>query len=208
MTATYETVEGTTPTRWGKHERRTVQRNVSADGQFHDHDDIHMMTEIGDGVFVAWTNCRRCTKRVYDCTCNGGPVEPHYMEKWRNVDRFAKEMNARPDPSYEMLDSVVAWLKERGYTVEKNVEKQLEEAEPYDRETWPVMEDPEGDLDDPYEGDDYDDYQVAPPSERPAPRLVEDIHLPEDAVEATKVDEGLDAALAKVREARAIDPGF
>jgi hypothetical protein len=119
MTSTYETVEGTKPTTHGKHEPRVIQRVIIPDGKFDDEHDLHMMTEIGDGTFVAWSGCRRCGKRVYNCKCAEGPQEPPYMKKWRD-QRFEKDLNTRPDPSYDLLDSVIEWVRERGYTVTKD----------------------------------------------------------------------------------------
>lgn len=105
---TYETIEGTKPTTHGAHEPRTIQR--------HKDGDMWMMSEIGDGVFVQWGDCRRCHTRVYLCKCKDGPKEPEYMKPWRDA-RFAKDLDTRPDPDYDLLPSVIGWVKERGYAV-------------------------------------------------------------------------------------------
>jgi hypothetical protein len=107
---TYETVEGTPAVSNGVHEPRTVAHRVVTP----DDTDLHMMTEIGDGVFVQWSNCRRCNARVGACSCQDGPQEPTYMKTWRD-QRFNRDLNTRPDPSYEILPSVIGWLEERGY---------------------------------------------------------------------------------------------
>jgi hypothetical protein len=124
MTIEYETLEGTQPVAHGVHEPRTVAR-------LDDKTDLYMMSEIGDGVFVQWGNCRRCSVRVGNCKCPEGPKEPEYIKGWRD-ERFAKDLNTRPEPSYDLLPSLVEWLEERGYEVTKSVKKQLEEAKPYD----------------------------------------------------------------------------
>lgn len=123
MTKTYETVEGTEPTTHGAHEPRVIKQHITPDPKFDEDYGMNMMTEIGDGVFVQWSTCRKCTKRVYDCKCVGGPVEPPYMKKWRD-DRFKRDLDTRPDPSYQILPSVISWLRERGYTVTAKSKKQ------------------------------------------------------------------------------------
>lgn len=66
----------------------------------------YMMTEIEDGVFVAWGDCANCSKRVATCTCKGGPTMPAYMEKWRD-ERFAKSLRHRKPAAAEVEDKVV-----------------------------------------------------------------------------------------------------
>lgn len=110
----YETIEGDTPHERVQHEARTVKHAI--DGSL-----VSMMTEIGDGVFVAWGECRRCSERVTNCTCSDGPSEPPFMQKWRD-ERFEKSFNTRPEPTIEVLASVIDFLTERGYTVEKPVD--------------------------------------------------------------------------------------
>lgn len=104
---TYQTTEGTQPHAHVGHEPRTVERRG---------EDLMMMTEIGDGVFVQWGTCRRCSERVGSCQCKGGPVEPPHMKDWRD-QRFERELGTRPDPDFDLLPSVVEWVKERGYQV-------------------------------------------------------------------------------------------
>ena len=106
----YQTVEGTNPHAYVEHEPRVVTRKND--------EDLMMMTEVGDNVFVQWGNCRRCSERVGACQCKGGPVEPPFMRTWRN-ERFKHELDTRPDPDYDLLPSVLEWVRERGYTVTK-----------------------------------------------------------------------------------------
>lgn len=117
----YEIVEGTAPGAHVAHEPRTVKHVTN--------DDLYMMTEIGDGTFVQWDKCRKCSEQVGNCKCAGGPEAPDFMERWR-AQRFSKELDARPDPSFELIPSLIPWLEERGYVVTKSLAKQLEEAEP------------------------------------------------------------------------------
>lgn len=44
---------------------------------------FHVLSEIGDGVFVAWDFCRRDGKPISQCTCKQGPEEPKYVTQWR-----------------------------------------------------------------------------------------------------------------------------
>ena len=90
MKHTYENVEGTEPDVDEQHQPRTTKH-------FDDGELVQMMTEIGDGTFVAWTDCRACKKRVKDCACPGGPVEPEYMMKWRD-QRFTHSFTRRHAP--------------------------------------------------------------------------------------------------------------
>lgn len=115
---TYEMTEGTPPTEFGVHEPRTMKHTATHG----DDTDLFMMTEVGDGTFVQWSSCRSCNKKVALCTCPGGPVTPHYMEPWK-ANRFAREVNARPDLDYAAIPRVITWLRERGYTVTKKGEK-------------------------------------------------------------------------------------
>lgn len=221
----YETVEGTPAVAHGVHDPRTVAHTVVADDA-----DLHMMTEIGDGVFVQWSTCRRCAERVADCTCKEGPQEPTYMKAWRD-QRFARDLNTRPEPSYEILPSVIAWLEERGYDVTKSVKKQLAEAKPFDPDDPPAIEltdkereelaelpvgtvrcrtcsEPYSEYGDGWDGecpDCADRTWAAEESQRTyRGKPVEDVHLPDDdeVDSSEEVDAGLDAALSKVREAR------
>lgn len=225
---TYETTEGTKPVRYGRHEPRTLAHTVTAGDKA---DLVSMMTEIGDGTFVAWTECRKCSKHIAHCTCANGPTEPHYMKPWRDK-RFKQALDERPDPSYEILDSVVDWLRERGYTVTKDEVV----APAVDEDGYPG--DPGfyvGDDQEPMrlndDGPDYDGHQPddRKPLERPSTAFErppgnayqvpgdEDLYPSErkalaehDAAmaepdTAEQVDAGLDDALEKVREAKARD---
>lgn len=88
MANDYTMVEGTAPDQDEQHEARVLTRR---DGERNIHS---MMTEIGDGTFVAWTMCARCSHQVGSCTCPSGPVEPEYIRRWR-VERFAKSFGDR-----------------------------------------------------------------------------------------------------------------
>lgn len=85
MATKYELVEGTEPSEADQHEPRTIKR-------MNDDSSVYMMTEIEDGVFVAWGECSSCRNRVATCKCSNGPVQPGYMQKWRD-NRF--EMSIR-----------------------------------------------------------------------------------------------------------------
>ncbi|NUS02053.1 MAG: hypothetical protein HOV97_05760 [Nonomuraea sp.] len=108
----YDAVAGTTPQPYAEHEPRTVVHRVVVD----DKTDLSMMSEIGDGTFVAWSRCRKCNHQAPECKCATGPVEPDYIIRWRH-DRFRKDLNSRPDPEYPLLDSVLEWARGRGYIV-------------------------------------------------------------------------------------------
>lgn len=110
----YEVVAGTEPQSYVEHEPRTVVHSIVTSGDA----DVNMMSEIGDGTFVAWSTCRKCGKRVGACTCAGGPVEPEYITRWRH-DRFAQELNTRPEPEHTLLPSVLDWARSRGYVIGK-----------------------------------------------------------------------------------------
>lgn len=185
----YETVEGTQPTPHGVHEARTVKHVTN--------DDLYMMTEIGDGTFVQWSTCRKCSARVGNCTCAGGPQAPDFMERWRTA-RFDNELNARPDPSYDLIPALISWLGERGYDVTKSVKKQLAEAKPFDSATDVGIADLTDEeaqaLDEALrKGEVLVELNVSP-------TLREDSRLVEE-----KVDQGLDAALDQVRAAKPED---
>lgn len=128
---TYETVAGTQPDTDEQHEARTITR-TEGDGT------LYMMSEIGDGTFVQWGNCDRCTKRIKDCSCKGGPKEPAHIERWR-VARFADSFLGRgvepalPEairPRDRRIAAVMRFLLARGYRIEAPIEKQIAEAKP------------------------------------------------------------------------------
>lgn len=79
--STYET-SGTRPN------RTIVQRHGQS---------VHMMTEIDDGLFVAWTTCAACLKQVTMCGCGSGPSQPAYITQWRN-ERAERARMAQSSP--------------------------------------------------------------------------------------------------------------
>lgn len=183
-THTYETVEGTEPHAHVEHEPRTIQHTATLDN---DHD-LSMMTEIGDGVFVAWSSCRKCGKRVYECRCVGGPVEPDYIKRWREA-RFDKELNQRPEPGWKLLPSLIQWVKEHGYTVTKN-----------DEGPGPLGPDSYGN--DRIAGVDYDvddDETFENQDRREQQEWADEVHS-NKSIEEIKVDAGLDAAKIAVQQ--------
>jgi len=82
----YQTIAGTPAQPEVQHEARTIERIEPSES--------YMMTEIGDGVFVQWSQCARCMKRLGVCKCLEGPQEPEYMTRWRTA-RFAKSFSDR-----------------------------------------------------------------------------------------------------------------
>lgn len=110
----YTTTAGTEAKPYVAHEPRTIERDNNGE--------LYMMSEIGDGVFVQWSQCRKCNKRIGECKDIGGPVEPDYITRWRDA-RFNRELKERPDPAFELLPEVIGWLRDRGYTVTKKGEK-------------------------------------------------------------------------------------
>lgn len=54
---------------------------------------FHMLSQIDDGVFVAWDRCRKCNKAVSECKDKGGPTEAPYVTAWRQewIDKRDKE---------------------------------------------------------------------------------------------------------------------
>lgn len=94
MPSKYATIEGTEPSEDAPHEARTILRSED-DGS------MYMMTEIEDGVFVAWGECRSCSQRVHRCKCKTGPVMADYVARWRD-ERFEKSVRHRsPSPLKE-----------------------------------------------------------------------------------------------------------
>jgi len=115
---TYETVEGTEPDVDEQHEPRTLKHFV--DGSLE-----HMMSELGDGTFVAWSQCQQCRKHARDCACPGGPVEAEYVQRWRD-DRFTHSFGRRhalpslPEATKTLnrrIDSVLRLLQSQGWTI-------------------------------------------------------------------------------------------
>lgn len=98
MTTTYEVVGGTPATNAGPHEARTIRRATTNEGL------VQMMSEIADGVFVAWADCTTCHQHVAYCRCTDGPVEPVYVTRWREA-RFAQSLDpSRQDPKQFVVD--------------------------------------------------------------------------------------------------------
>ena len=188
----YEITEGTKPAPHAAHQPRTIKHTTKRDTD----SDLSMMTEIGDGVFVQWTSCRKCHKQVYDCQCQNGPVEPAYMKKWRD-DRFKHDLNTRPDPSYDLLPSVIEWVEERGYKVTKKREKKESE----EGQAWTQAVQPG----EPFtvEGDHLCDEECGDDSHPKDAHLIEEEY--DEADIADRVDGGLDNALERVRAARNVD---
>lgn len=108
----YETTDGTAAVEHGSHEPRTVVRTNTTGDEV----EVYMMTEIGDGVFVQWSRCAKCSNGITACSCPGGPVEADYMTHWRD-QRFERSLNDRPDVEFEALPKVVAALRKHGYSV-------------------------------------------------------------------------------------------
>ena len=108
----YETTDGTPAVAHGTHEARTVVRTTTTGDEV----STYMMTEIGDGVFVQWSQCAGCSNGVAACTCTDGPKEPAYISRWRDA-RFDRSLDTRPEIEFEALPAVVKQLKKHGYTV-------------------------------------------------------------------------------------------
>lgn len=96
-TSTYTMVAGTPASETEKHEPRTFTRVTRNDGL------VQMMSETGDGQFVAWGTCDRCKEHVSMCKCVGGPVEPDYIGRWR-AERFVKQVIGRLNPTPKFVD--------------------------------------------------------------------------------------------------------
>jgi hypothetical protein len=120
---TYTTIAGTDPHPDEQHEARTILRGRTDGGQLTE--GTFMMTEIGDGTFVQWSECKTCLKRVDECGCPTGPVEPDYIARWR-TNRFTDSFKGRgvepPLPLHleqrdRVLNAAIRDLTERGYTI-------------------------------------------------------------------------------------------
>lgn len=187
----YEITDGTEANADEQHEPRTMTHTITdEDGN----GTLHMMTEIGDGVFAAWDRCRRCNKAIKSCQCPGGPVEPEYMQRWRE-ERFSKSFEGRKvDPPLPVtlrardrrVAAVMRFLLARGYRIEAPMTEQLATAEPANVDTLAI----DGLTDE----ESADFIEAIDGAER----------AEEETVEST-VDDGLDAALEKVRTAKKED---
>lgn len=117
----YELVEGTPPHPEQIHAARTFFR-----------DSTYMMTEIGDGMFVQWGTCSKCSHRVDSCTCAGGPVPPDHIARWRD-ERFSKELLHRV-PTPQEATVVPRWLRNKAASA-LNAVRETAEDEDYDADT-------------------------------------------------------------------------
>lgn len=115
--STYETVDGTEPSIDEQHEARTVRRDRQ--------EGSYMMSEIGDGVFVQWSDCRTCKQLVEACKCANGPTEPEYIHRWR-INRFVDSFKGRgTEPALPValkdrdrrVNGVIRYLLELGYSI-------------------------------------------------------------------------------------------
>lgn len=120
----YEVIEGTEPSPDEPHEPRAIEHTVIDEGR------VYMMTEIEDGVFVAWDKCRSCSKIIRECSCKTGPVMADYMKRWRD-ERFERSIrHRRPSEKAEKKSEVD--LTPAINAVKAAVEEQG--VEPYDPE--------------------------------------------------------------------------
>lgn len=98
-----------------EHEPRVLEHMVThPDGTY----EMSVMSEIGDGVYIAWSSCRRCSKQYVVCSCKEGPLEPEHITKARAA-RWAGSFDTRPDLGVdrEVIRKVVTELRDRGYVV-------------------------------------------------------------------------------------------
>lgn len=107
----YETIEGSDPEPLVEHEPRLIEASDGGTIKV-------MMSEIGDGVFVAWDICHRCKLHVAQCSCVGAPTEPPHITHWRD-ERFEKELNGRPKLDIAQTLNLVKQLREAGWLVEQ-----------------------------------------------------------------------------------------
>ena len=210
---TYEPVSGTPADPEVQHEART-QHRIDPDGT------LHMMTEIGDGVFVQWSQCARCGKHISECKDADGPVEPEYMQRWR-TQRFAKSFAERgiaPRATPYAVRELLAEAQEAAdaaYGDSNDSEIELLRGVAEGALSLLGLRFPDGrDPDDDDEGDDLEDEDEdeededdVSPVEYFHGRATEDEDELEDprslvetvADEADAIDNGFDAALAAAR---------
>jgi hypothetical protein len=192
----YQTVDGAAPQSNVQHEARKVRRNDGGG-------ELHMMTEIGDGVFVQWSQCSRCGKHVSECADAGGPLEPDYMKVWRN-QRFQQSFAERGIEPLATPYKVRELLKEAqeaadaAYGDSNDTEIDLlrgvaEFAMSLLGLKFPEGRDPDEEEDEEEDGLDPDNLTGM------------DLGEGDDVTE--RVDDGLDAALAAVKEDKS-DVGF
>jgi hypothetical protein len=98
-----------------KHEPRVLEHMVTHPDTTYE---MSVMSEIGDGVYIAWSTCSRCTKHYSTCSCPEGPLEPAHITRSRAA-RWNRSFDARPDLGHdrELTAKVVSELRDRGYVV-------------------------------------------------------------------------------------------
>lgn len=201
----YQTLTGTQPNAEEQHEPRTILRK-NEDGS------VYMMTEIADGTFVQWSNCGKCSRRVVECKCATGPVEPSYVLKWR-TGRFTDSFTGRgaepPLPANlktreRVTDAVLRDLRGKGWTLLPPGEQAVKTEE--DRSYLRDLDAPEPDVDDER---DMAETEPGQPGHVPmdawergetvvdAPGMYDE---PDEGISlSTTVDDGLDTALEAIR---------
>lgn len=104
--STYEQRDGVTPVN-----ATAPQANPRTIVKSHPDKGTHMMTEIDNGVFVAWVNCSKCSKTTPTCMCPAGPTEPPYIKEWRE-NRFKESRRYQPPkPLTDLTDrELLAYL--------------------------------------------------------------------------------------------------
>lgn len=68
---------------------------------------FHVLSQIDDGVFVAWDRCRSTNSHpISECTCKGGPTEPPYVTKWREeyLAKRDKKAAKEADKALDVLE--------------------------------------------------------------------------------------------------------
>lgn len=103
---------------------------------------FHVLSEIDDGVFVAWDFCRRDGRTISECTCKQGPQEPKYVTQWRlehlskRKQEFEKTMDEVSKKAKKELSELIATkLDERADAEETPVESTVESSETSEEET-------------------------------------------------------------------------
>lgn len=218
MNATYTTLTGTEPDIDEQHEARTVVADVDEGTQY-------MMSEIGDGTFVAWSNCRKCHEPIKRCACAGGPTEPKHITEWREK-RFTTSFKGRgAEPALPVLkktldrrvDAVIRLLLSKGWIVESP--ETLHDLEDVAEEFGVDLSDEEPDIIDPDDTEglsDDPDYggrveSLVDPG-YPAAGAVPEVSEKKQGLtvdDLLNIDEGLQAALDRLKTAKeSPDVGF
>ena len=204
MSDTYITTAGTEPSIDEQHEARTLTRGRQ--------EGVYMMTEIGDGIFVQWSNCRTCRKYTDQCTCPDGPAEPDYMQRWR-INRFATSFQGRGvEPALpealanrdRRVNAVTRYLLALGYKIEApEFKSEIPDFDEADYDVTPVEELAIPDLTEQESSDfmealgdlhDDDPDRTKDLDGEPIPTRTE-----EESVVSEKVDAGMDNALEVLR---------